>query len=144
LKSVRNYIVLLSLIAGLLLFLAPIQNLPAWAQVQKVPHPAETIAVKGFLVSVDIEKGTVTVETKKGKRYATRVIKESMVHICDVYGCHMGKGGAALKGYRYNIPSGVPTVVEFDPKSGEVEMIDFQINSGHYLDTGLGGMDTEE
>jgi len=95
LKSVRNYIVLLSLIAGLLLFLAPIQNLPAWAQVQKVPHPAETIAVKGFLVSVDI-------------------------------------------------PSGVPTVVEFDPKSGEVEMIDFQINSGHYLDTGLGGMDTEE
>jgi len=50
----------------------------------------------------------------------------------------------ALKGYRYNIPSGVPVVVEFDPKSGEVEMIDFQINSGHYLDTDLGGMDTEE
>lgn len=138
-KSARFFIVSLLIMAGL--FLLSQYGL-IWAH---GPDPAGTIVLKGTLGPVDAGKGMVTVLDKKGKKYAIKLVKGSQVLICDAYGCHMGRGSNALKGYKYEFPSGVPVVADFDPKTGEADRIDIHIDERHhYLDMSLGGMDTEE
>lgn len=130
-----KYIGVSVIIIGLFLLLKPV-----WAH---GPDPVGTLMFKGILISVDAGKGTVILQDKKGKRYNVQIVKGSTVMICDLEGCHVGVGSRVFKEYKHTIPSGIPVVVDFDPKTGEVDKLDFHIDKGHPLDFHKWG-DTEE
>lgn len=122
----RLFILLLLLMAGFFLLLSRYGPVLAHG-----PDPIGTIVLRGTLGPVDAEKGIVTVLDKKGKKYVIKLVKGSQVLICDAYGCHMGKGSNALKNYKYELPAGVPVVVDFDPKTGEADRIDIHKDPKH-------------